>query len=213
MFSGKQPARLFEPQWLYYRIQQIEFSVVDQLEYQLAEQGVLPGEPRPCEVRCVVARERFVHETRSGVDGHKLYDAVADLGVVGRGEGPHHDAHGPDHFDPDVRTADSLACGTLPKIRIFAAPDKPAGVFVNRVGALRVAQVGHGQQRGHVGVVHELHAAEAVDLERVDFAELGMLHDGMPLQGGGHLVGQGGALAGQRRLVIDRPQDFGRLAQ
>lgn len=87
------------------------------------------------------------------VGGDQLADAVANLFVVGRREGPHHNAHGPDHFDADMGSSDALSGSSAPEIGIFRAPHEPARVLVNRVRALHVAQIGHGQERRHIGVV------------------------------------------------------------
>ena len=110
-------------------------------------------------------------------------------------------------------SSDALSGSSAPEIGIFRAPDEPAGVFVNRVRALHVAQIGHGQERRHIGVVHKLRAAETVDLEGVDFSELRMLHDSVLLQCPGHLVGQRRALGGKLPLAVHRRQDLGGLAQ
>ena len=152
-----------------------------------------------------------MHEARPGIGGHQGDDAIADLGVVLRREGPHHDAHGPDHLHADMGSSDTLSGSSAPEIGIFRAPHEPPGVFVNRVRALHVAQIGHGQERGHIGVVHKLRAAETIDLEGVDFSELRMLHDSVLLQCPGHLVGQRRALGGKLPLAVHRRQDLGGL--
>ena len=133
--------------WLIYRVQQICFSFVDEFENEFSEKGVLPREPCAGVIRGVVAREGLVHEARSGVGGHQGDNAVADLLVVGRREGTHHDAHGPDHLHTDMRTADAFARRAAPEIGIVVAPDEAAGVFIHGVRALHIAQVGHRQQR------------------------------------------------------------------
>ena len=81
-----------------------------------------------------------MHEARPGIGGHQGDDAIADLGVVLRREGPHHDAHGPDHLHADMGSSDALSGSSAPEIGIFRAPHEPARVFVNRVRALHVAQ-------------------------------------------------------------------------
>ena len=102
-------------------IQQVRFPVVYKFEDQFPEEGVLPCEPRAGEIRSIVARKTFVHESRSGVGGNQLADAVANLFVIGRRESPHHDAHGPDHLHPDMGAADALAGGASPKVGVLFA--------------------------------------------------------------------------------------------
>ena len=96
---------------------------------------------------------------------------------------------------------------------IVFAPDEAAGVLIDRILRIDVAQIRHGQQTGHVGVVHHQFVAEAVDFKSIDRPVLGMFHRRIFVQGFLHLVGQGAAFAGQGFLAIDGFEDLGRLAQ
>ena len=56
---------------LNYAVQDVEAAVVDDLEDQFAEKGVLPCEPLAGEGLAVVSVERLVHEAPAGVGGRR----------------------------------------------------------------------------------------------------------------------------------------------
>ena len=102
--------------------------------------------------------------------------------------------------------SDALARRTAPEVRIAVAPHEAAGIFIDRVRALHIAQIGHRQQRRYVGVVHQLSSAETVDLESIDLPELRMFDNGVFLQRRSHFVGQCRTLRGELLLIV-----YGRL--
>lgn len=55
--------------------------------------------------------------------------------------------------------------------------------------------------------------AEAVNLESVDLAELGMVIDGILMEGRIHLVGEAAAAGGEVGVMVDGLEDFGGLAE
>ena len=150
---------------------------IHQVEDQLPEQRVLPCEPRARELVRVVHIERFVHEARPGVGRHQHFDTAFDLRVVRRGESLHHDAHRPGHVVTDMRSSDALARRTAEEIGIRRAPHEAAGVLINRVLHVHIAQIRHGQQTRNVRVVHQEAVAVAVNLESIDFTEIRMVAD------------------------------------
>ena len=78
--------------------QQFGLAVLDQVDDQLAKEGVLPCEPGAGITRGIVLVERLVHEACARIGGQQLAHAPGDfLVVVGR-ESLHHDAHGPDEI-------------------------------------------------------------------------------------------------------------------
>ena len=156
--------------------------------------------------------ERLVHESRAGIGLHQHLDAGLDFPVVLAGEGLHHDTHGPHHVVSDVRAAYTLAGLPLEEVGVVFAPHESAGVLVDGVVHVDIAEVGHGQQAGYIGIVHEQLVAEAVDLEGVDLAIFRVVVHGILLQSGLHLLGQCGALLSQGFVVIDRAQNFGSLS-
>ena len=162
--------------------EQVGLAVLDQVDDQLAEQGVLPGEPGAGVVFSVILVERLVHETRAGVGGEQLAHAPGDLLVVVGGEGLHHDAHGPDEVIGGVGATDAFSCLTLEEAGIVIAPDKAARIAVDGIIHRHITQVAHRQQAGHVGVIGQYAATPTVHLIGVDLAILGMVHDGILVQ-------------------------------
>ena len=167
----------------------------------------------------VVDIDAFVHEACAGIGGDEGADAPGDLGIaggiVGSGEGAHDDAHGPCHVVADVGTADALEGLAAEEVGVVGAPDEAAGVEIDRVVGRDNAEIGHGQQAGHIGVVHQQGVAEAIDLERIDGTVLGMGIDGILLQGCGDLVGQRRAVGSElvAALDLDAAQDLGGIAE
>lgn len=194
-------------------VEQGEFAAVDEVDDELAEEGVLPGEPGAREMRRVVDVERFVDEARLGVGREQKPEAVGYLGVVVAGEGTHHYAHGPCHAEADMRAADSLAGFSAEEVRIGFAPDEAAGVPIDGVVAVDVAEIGHCQKTRHVGVVHEMMVAEPVDLEGIDRAEFGMIVDGVALKSGFDLGGEAVAALREAVVMVYRAQNLGCLAE
>ena len=68
IFIGR--SRLFQVD----RVQKIQTVVVDDLDNQLAEEGVLPCEPPAGEVADIADVERLVHESCSGIGAHQHLD-------------------------------------------------------------------------------------------------------------------------------------------
>ena len=102
--------------------EQIGLAVLDEVDDQLAEEGVLPGEPGAGISGCVVLVEGLVHEARARIGGQQLAHTPGDfLIVVGR-KSLHHDAHGPDEVIGRVGTADALAGLALEEAGIVLAP-------------------------------------------------------------------------------------------
>ena len=66
-------------------VEQGELAAVYEVEDELSEEGVLPGEPGAREVRRVVDVKRFVDEACLGVGRGQKSEAVGYLGVVAAG--------------------------------------------------------------------------------------------------------------------------------
>ena len=111
-----------------------------------------------------------------------------------------------------MRTADALARGTAPEVRIAVAPYEAACVFIHGVRALHIAQIGHRQQRRHVGIVHQLLPAEAVDLEGIDLTVFGVFRNGVFPERRRHFVGQRRTLVCKLLFVVYSRQNFGGFA-
>ena len=194
-------------------VEQGELAAVYEVEDELSEEGVLPGEPGAGEVRRVVDVERFVDEACLGVGSEQKSEAVGYLCVVVAGEGTHHYAHRPCHAEADMRAADSLAGLSAEEVRIGFAPDETARVPIDGVVTVDVAEIGHGQKARHVGVVHEMVVAEPVDLECIDLAEFGMIVDGVALKGTIDFGCEAVAASGEAVGAVDGAQNLGRLAE
>ena len=121
-------------------------AVIDDLQDKLSEEGVLPCEPLAGKYLAVVLVERLVHEACSGVCGHELADAVADLVVAVRCESLHHDAHRPDHFRPDMRSSDTFTCRSAVEVRVCLASYELSGIHVDRIVCRNIAEVAHREE-------------------------------------------------------------------
>ena len=157
--------------------------------------------------------ERLVDHARVGIGVHEHLHTLLNLLVVAAGKGTHDDTHGPGHVVAHVWAADTFAGLTPEEVGIVLAPYKAARVLVDGVVDVYIAQIGHGQQAGHIGIVHEQLVAEAVYLKGIDLAVLGMVVYGVFLQGFLHLVGQIGALLGQVCTLVDGGQYLGSLVE
>lgn len=194
-------------------VEEVYLAFVDEFEDKLAEEGVLPGKPLAGKLVCVVHVERFVYESGLGVGSEEHCDAVADFVVVLRGERFHHYTHGPSHVVADVGASDAFSCGSAEEVGVILAPHVAAGVLIDGVVDVYIAEICHGEKAGHIGVVHEVGVAEAVYLEGVDFAIFGVVIDGMLLEGSLYLVGKSDAASGKGGLLVDSAEDFGGLAE
>ena len=154
-----------------------------------------------------------MHEARPGIGVDEHLHAAQYLLVAGRCEGAHHDAHGPHHVIAHVGPADALAGLSAEEVGVVVAEHEAPRVLVDGVVDADVAQVGHGQQRRHVGVVHEVVVAEAVYLEGVDGAVLRVLVHGVLAERLLHLVGQRAAVARQLCVAVHACQYVCGLAQ
>ena len=96
---------------------------------------------------------------------------------------------------------------------VVGTEHEAAGVLPDGVIGADAAEVGHRQQAGHVGIVHQNGAAESIYLICVDLSVFGVLHHRVFLEGAGYLVGQGPAFAGELALLAGAFQNFGGLAQ
>src|SRR3712207_4824877 len=94
-------------------------------------------------------------------------------------EGSHHDTHGPRHVESHVGAAYSLARLAAEEVRVVLAPHETAGVLIDGGVDVDVAKVSHGQQAGHVGVVHDELIAEAIYLKGVYGAIFGVMVHGV----------------------------------
>ena len=194
-------------------IQKLQLTIVHQLDDELAEEGVLPSEPRAGEYLRIVLVEGFVHEARIGIRRHQHFDASLYFLVALAGESLHHDAHRPNHVVSHVRTTDAFACCTLEEVRIAVAPYKSASVLIDRVVDVHIAQVGHGEEAWHIGIVHKEMIAESVYLERIDGTELRMVVSGIFLQGCLYFVGQVQALLSRVAVLVYGIENLGCLAE
>jgi len=88
------------------------------LQHQLAEEGVGPGEPLAREARGVVLVEGLVHEAGARVGRHERPQATEHLGIVRAGERAHRDPERPDHAQPDVRPPDALGRPATEEVRV-----------------------------------------------------------------------------------------------
>ena len=194
-------------------VEEVEFACVGEVDDELAEEGVLPGEPGAGELAGVVLIEGFVHEAGAGVGLHQGLDAPLDLLVVLGREGLHHYAHRPDVVVADVWTTDSLAGLAFEEIRVVLAPDEPAGVLVDRIVDVNVTEIGHRKKARHIGVVHHQLVAETIHLEGEDLAVLRVVHDGIFIKGFFHFGGEVEAFLRKFLVVVDLGEDLGCLAQ
>lgn len=157
--------------------------------------------------------EGFVDEAKACIGAQKLLQAGANLFIIGRSKGLHHDAHGPDGLFADVRAADALPCRAAPEVGVVGAPHKTAGVLVYWIRCHGRFKVGQGQQAGHIGIVHQVLVAEAIHLKGINGPVNGMLVHCVFLKRRCHLVGQDGAAVGQIRPVVDGGEYLSRLSQ
>lgn len=194
-------------------VEEVEFAGVGEVDYELAEEGVLPGEPGAGELARIILIEGLVHKSCAGIGLHQCLDAPFDLLVVLGRECLHHYAHWPDVVVADVRTADSLAGLAFEEIRIVLAPDEPAGVLVDRIVDVNVTEVGHRQKARHVGVIHHQLVAETVHLEGEDLAVFRVVHYGIFIKGFLHFGGEVEAFLRKFLVVVDLGEDLGCLAQ
>lgn len=194
-------------------VEEVEFACVGEVDDELAEEGVLPGEPGAGELARIILIEGLVHKAGAGVGLHQGLDAPLDLLVVLGCEGLHHDAHRPDVVVADVRAADSLAGLAFEEIWIVIAPDKPAGVLVDRVVHINVSEIGHRKEARNVGVVHHQLVAETVHFEGEDLAVLRVVHYGIFIKGFLHFGGEVEAFLCKFLVVVDFGEDLGCLAQ
>ena len=155
----------------------------------------------------------FVHESGSPVGVYERFDASFDLRVVVAGQSPHDQAHGPDHVGADMRSADPFGRRAPEEIGVRFAPYETPGVPVDGIVLRDVSQIGHGEQAGDVGIVHQQAVAETVCFESVDLPELRMVADGMLFQGLFDLVGERFAGGCQGFVAVYRAQDLRSLAQ
>ena len=98
--------------------------------------------------------EGFVHEACIRICGHQHLDASLDFFVALAGESLHHDTHRPYHVVCHVRATDTFTCFALEEVRVAVAPYESAGVLVDRVIDVHIAQVSHGQETRYIGIVH-----------------------------------------------------------
>ena len=157
--------------------------------------------------------ERLVHESRTGIRIHQHFHTGFDFLVVTACKSFHHDAHRPNHIVTDMRPADAFARRPFKEIRIVLAPYQLAGILIHRVVHWHVTQIRHGQQVGHIGIVHEQTVAKTVHLESIHLSVTGMIVYGVFLQGGLHFIRQFTAFFGQRLFMVHLGQYLGSLTQ
>ena len=194
-------------------VEEVELAGVGEVDYELTEEGVLPGEPGAGELARIILIKGLVHKAGAGVGLHQGLHAPFDLLVILRCKGLHHDAHWPDVVVADVRAADSLAGLAFEEIRIVLAPDKPAGVLVDRIVDVNVSEIGHCQEARNVGVIHQEPVAETIHLEGEDLTVLGVVHDGIFIKSLLHFGGEVKAFLCEFLVVINIREDLGGLAQ
>ena len=193
--------------------QQLRLALVYELDDEFAEERVLPCEPLARELLRVVHVERLVDEPRAGISALQHTQTLRYLGIVGAREGAHHYGHRPRHVVAHVRTADALACLAAEEVWVVLAPDEAARVLIYGVVHVHIAQIGQGEQRRHVGVVHEEAVAEAVHLVGVNLAVLRMVYHGVLLESLAHLVGKRRAVGSERCVGVHLVEYLRRLAQ
>ena len=112
-----------------------------------------------------------------------------------------------------MRSANSFAGFAFEKIGIVVAPHEAAGVLIDGVVEADISEIGHGQQAGHVGVVHKELVAETIHFVGVYLTVFGVVVDGVFHQGIVYLISQVVALLGEGRLMIDGSEHVGHLLQ
>lgn len=56
-------------------VEEVEFAGVGEVDYELAEEGVLPGEPGAGELARIILIEGLVHKSCAGIGLHQCLDA------------------------------------------------------------------------------------------------------------------------------------------
>ena len=68
-----------------------------------------------------------------------------------------------------MRATDAFASLAVEEVGVVRAPDEATCVLVDGVVDCDIAEIGHGQQTGHVGIVHKQMVAEAIDLVGIEY--------------------------------------------
>ena len=98
-------------------------------------------------------------------------------------------------------------------IRVVSRQKEPAGIPVYRIILTAIPQIGHGQQAGGIGIVHQDVVAEAVRLVGVYLPVLGMLHHSVGLDAVPDLLRKLPALLRQGLVPVALPADLRPEAQ
>lgn len=93
---------------------------------------------------------------------HDPSQLLFDLRVVVAGQDPHDRRHGPCVSRPVMWSAYGADDGSVHEVRVLRAGDEGSGGLVCWVGAGEKAGEGCREERGNVGVVHEVVGGEAV---------------------------------------------------
>ncbi len=144
-----------------------------------------------------------MHEARSSVRCLEPRQAPALLVLVVGGERPHDDRHRPDHILADVRPAHSFCRRATEEIRVGIAQYKTPRGLVYRIASSTRPEVGHGQQTGHIGIVHAVGIAESVDFVSPDFTRGDVVNARMRIKGSLDLRTQPACLACRGAVVCD----------
>lgn len=87
-----------------------------------------------------------------------------------------------------MRAADALAEAALAKIGIGLAQHAAPGVLIDRIVRGHITQVGRRQQAGNIGVVHDVHPAQAVHFVCPNPSMLGVAHAPVAFDAAPHLT-------------------------
>src|SRR6202167_6824283 len=134
------------------RRSQQRWTLRRQLDDELAEERIGPGEPGTSKAECVVFPERFMHEAGAGGGIAQPVQALANLAIVGCSEGAIRDGHGPNGVDALVRAADALGGLAAAEVGIAVAERKFAGALVQRVVCGAGFEVAKSHETRGVGV-------------------------------------------------------------
>ena len=84
----------------------------------------------------------------------------------------------------------AFAGTALEEIGVIFAPYEFAGVLINRIVYVHITQIGHCQQAGNIGIVHQQLVPESIDFEGIYFTVFRVIINRTLLQGGFYLLGQ-----------------------
>ncbi len=102
-----------------------------------------------------------------------------------------------------MRAPDTFSGFSFKEVRIVFTPYKAAGILIDRVVHIYIAQIWHCQQAWYIGIIHKEMISESIDFESVDCAVFGMIIGCILFQSRFHFLCQFATLCCQFGLLID----------